>query len=84
MAVVVSMVMLQVMAAEPWCACSADVQTKCLESGLHKDEQVVMGKWCGGGEATFILFADGPMMGHCGESVVFPKLSASNWRLLCV
>ena len=34
--VLVSLVVLQVMAAEAWCAPLADVQTLCLELGLHR------------------------------------------------
>ena len=62
-AVLQSLVVLQVLAAEPWCAPSADVQTLCLELGLHKNEQALMGRWWEGPD--LILFVD---RAHDGRS----------------
>ena len=56
-AVLESPVVLQVMAAEPWCARAADVQTQCLKLGLHRYEQALLGCWWEG--PRLVLFVDG-------------------------
>ena len=63
-AVLGSLVVLQVMAANPWCAPTAGVQTLCLELGLHTDEQAPTGKWWEG--LGVILFVDGAHDGPLG------------------
>ena len=78
-AVLESLVVLQVMAAEPWCAPSADVQTLCLELGLHRDEEALMGKWWEG--PGLILFVDGA---HDGPFRRMGGMWASHRTLLCV
>ena len=64
-AVLDSLVVLQVKAAEAWCAPCADVQTICLKLGLRR-------WWGNGGRARgwFCLWME-PMMGLFGESEEF-------------
>ena len=56
-AVFESLVVLQAMSAEPWRAPVAGVQTLCLESGLHKTDQMLLGRWWEG--PGLVLFVDG-------------------------
>ena len=56
-AVLESLVVLQTMAAKPWHAPVARVQTPCLELGLHRSDPVLLGRfWEGPG---LVLFVDG-------------------------
>ena len=57
LAVLESLVVLRVLDAEPWCAPGADVQTLCLELGLNRDGQTLVGKWWEG--LGLVLFVDG-------------------------
>ena len=62
MAVLESLVVLQTMAAEPWHAPVASVQTLCLELGLHKSDPVLLGRWWEGPGLVFFVNGahDGP------------------------
>ena len=63
MAVLESLVVLQTMAAKPWHAPPARVQTLCLELGLHRSHSVLLGRWWEG--PRLVLFIDGA---HDGPS----------------
>ena len=56
-AVLESLVVVQTVAAEPWRAPVARVQTMCLELGLHRSDPVLLGRWWEG--PGLVLFADG-------------------------
>ena len=58
-----SLVVLQTVAAEPWRAPVARVQTMCLELGLHRSDPVLLGRWWEG--FGLVLFVDGA---HDGPS----------------
>ena len=62
-AVLGSLVVLQTVAAEPWHAPVASVETLCLELGLHKSDLVLLGRWWEG--PGLVLFVDGA---HDGPS----------------
>ena len=63
-AVLESLVVLQTMAAEPWRAPVASVQTLCLELGLHRSNQVLLGRWW---ERCWCYLLTGPMTDRIGE-----------------
>ena len=69
-AVLESLVVLQTVAAEPWRALVARVQTMCLELGLHSSDPVLLGRWWEGpGLVLFVGGAhDGPSWGMGGFS----------------
>ena len=63
MAVLESLVALQIVAAEPWRAPVARIQTMCMELGLQRDAPVLLGWWWEG--PGLVLFVDGA---HDGPS----------------
>ena len=62
-AVLESLVALQTVAAEPWRAPVARIQTMCMELGLQRDAPVPLGRWWEG--PGLVLFVDGA---HDGPS----------------
>ena len=62
-AVLESLVVLQTVAAEPWRAPVAGVQTMCLELGLHRSDPVLLERWWE--RLGLVLFVDGA---HDGPS----------------
>ena len=62
-AVLESLVVLQTVAAEPWRAPVARVQTMCMELGLQRTTPVLLGRWWEG--PGLVLFVDGA---HDGPS----------------
>ena len=56
-AILESLVVLQTVAAEPWHAPVASVQTLCLELGLHRSDPRLLGRWWEG--PGLVLFVDG-------------------------
>ena len=56
-AVLESLVVLHAMSAEPWRAPVAGVQTLCLDLGMHRTDQMLLGRWWEG--PGLVLFVDG-------------------------
>ena len=90
-AVLESLVVLQTVAAEPWRAPVARVQTMCPELGLHRSNLVLLGRWWEG--PGLVLFVDGAhdgpswRMGGFSEflgvrSVVARRLKAQSQQLV--
>ena len=63
LAVLESLVALQAVAAEPWRAPVARIQTMCIEPGLRRAAPVLLGRWWAG--PGLVLFVDGA---HDGPS----------------
>ena len=82
-AVLESLVVLQTMAAEPWHAPVASVQTLCLELGLHRSDLVLLGRWWEGPRLVFFVDGahDGPSWRMGGFSEFLGVRSLVAWRL---